>query len=1095
MSNRRSCRIEPLEGRLLLAADVDPTFGIQVTTDFNLGQDIARAMTLQPDGKIVLVGESSGDFGISRYNPDGSLDTSFDGDGRVTTDFGFNDRAYGVAIQPDGKIVVVGRGDLQFAVARYNPDGSLDTSFDGDGKETIRFRPGNGDEAAYEVAVQSDGKLIVGGTSYEFSSDPSRPGYGDNAAGGDHDFALARLNADGSLDSTYGVGGKVTTDFNNHSKDEAYSLVLQPDGKVVLAGFSNNSNALARYNADGSLDATWGSGGKVTVNQPNGFFSVINDIDIQADGKIVTTGTAFTQLADGHNDFFVNRFNTNGSLDASFGTGGWTLTDFNNGSNDDPFDIKVDGAALLVAGLSGTGGTVNFALASYTSNGALDPSFGNGGKVVSPSANPVSISWGAAVQPDGRILVAGETGTNPVVFVPSDDPFSDFALARYNADGSPDTTFGTSHAVVPDFVAEAAASQPDGKFVTAGHAIDPATGRSVFVVSRTTPDGAPDLTFGDPQGTQRRGRTSTDFGVDASAFSLAIDASGRIVLAGTAAGDFALARYNADGTLDSSFGNSGKLTTDLGTSADAASFVATDPNGRLVAAGSTEGAVAVVRYGADGSRDTSFNTSGAVIADLGPASDSVAGLVAMSDGRVLLAENDATNIYLARYNPDGSADATLNGSGSLATGLAPVSSRDRVGLAVQSDGRVLVAGRTRSGVSTSDFKVQRYNPDGSPDLTFGADATGVVTADFGGDDDADSLTLRPSGRFVVTGTSTIAQQPYVAVASYTSDGRLDPTFGTSGLDLIETGVPQSTISRAVLAPQYLLNIFSTLAPDERLIVGSTAQSLLRQAGRSFLRRLLTATSGTPTTNPTPVPPPPVPVVNPTNPSPPDTGGTPTPIDTTPPAVEPTTLGTFAGKATFTATDAAGHVVLFSLKGPGTGTVLRDGNDLSVTVTGASNSKLTLATLGPATVKDVRVDGTLKQLTAKMIDLTGTLSAAAIEKVMLGSISGGAVAAPVLPSIQLQGAANMARILAGTSVGGDGLLGTADDVSSAAVIKSLKIGGPVTTSTISAGGGAIRSITTGGLDDSTRFIAVSFPKKARIGGTKLAPATDSHFVNA
>jgi uncharacterized delta-60 repeat protein len=201
-----------------------------VTTDFG-GLDEALGVAIQADGKIVAAGRGTavGDFALARYNRDGSLDTSFDGDGKVTTDFGSPfDVALGVAIQPDGRIVAAGTaaGD-DFALARYNRDGTLDTSFDGDGKVTTDF--GAMDAALGAPAIQPDGKIVAAGYT---------------TAGGD--FALARYNRDGSLDTSFDGDGKVTTDFGSPF-DVAAGVAMQPNGRIVAAGGDGGDFALARY--------------------------------------------------------------------------------------------------------------------------------------------------------------------------------------------------------------------------------------------------------------------------------------------------------------------------------------------------------------------------------------------------------------------------------------------------------------------------------------------------------------------------------------------------------------------------------------------------------------------------------------------------------------------------------------------------------------------------------------------------------------------------------------------------------------------------------------------------------------------------------
>ncbi len=247
--------------------DLDPTFGTNGQALADLGSaslDAGRGIAIQPDGKLVVAGSSDAagnfDFAVVRFNTTGSLDASFGSGGKVLTDFGAasDDEAHAVAIQPDGKLVVAGYSDASgggdFAIARYNVDGSLDASFGSSGKVLTDLGSANID-FALAVGVQPNGKIVAAGAS---------------RAAGNYDFAVIRLNTDGSLDAGYGSGGKELTDLG--SIDQATTLAIQPDGKIVAGGLSDAGGsrdfALVRYNADGSLDAGFGSGGKVLSRSP-----------------------------------------------------------------------------------------------------------------------------------------------------------------------------------------------------------------------------------------------------------------------------------------------------------------------------------------------------------------------------------------------------------------------------------------------------------------------------------------------------------------------------------------------------------------------------------------------------------------------------------------------------------------------------------------------------------------------------------------------------------------------------------------------------------------------------------------------------------
>jgi uncharacterized delta-60 repeat protein len=361
-------------------------------------------VVVQPDGKIVAVGESSNvsnpSVALARFNPNGSLDSSFGSAGVVTTAIGAG-RAVGnaVALQPDGKIVVAGGSGTDagnvFALVRYNPDGSLDPSFGSGG--IARTSPSYCDAAS--VAIQPDGRIVVAGAV---------------CGVGTSRFALVRYRPDGSLDQSFGSGGVVTTAFGP-SRDGANAVALQPDGKIVAAGFSNGSGpndigtydfALARYNADGSLDTSFNSSGKVTTPIGPGFDEAFA-VAVEPDGKIVAIGEGSRVQG---SDFALVRYNPDGSLDSSFGAGGKVTTAIGS-SFDSATSAALQPDGKIVAVGSSRNGVIDvFALARYNPDGSLDTSFNGSGKVTTTvgSAGPDQ-ALAATLQPNGKIIAAGFT--------------------------------------------------------------------------------------------------------------------------------------------------------------------------------------------------------------------------------------------------------------------------------------------------------------------------------------------------------------------------------------------------------------------------------------------------------------------------------------------------------------------------------------------------------------------------------------------------------------------------------------------------------------------------------------------------------------
>ncbi|TDH28901.1 T9SS type A sorting domain-containing protein [Segetibacter sp. 3557_3] len=353
---------------------LDPTFGNSgiVTTAVGSGasDDRSYAMAIQPDGKVIMVGLSTGTggFAVTRYHVDGRLDSTFDNDGKILMP-AINssvDYARGVALQADGKIIVAGytrNGMFSYiALVRFNTNGSLDLTFDGDGIVTTAIGPR--EDFASSIAVQKDGKIVVGG--YGFSGTSSV-------------FVAVRYNVNGSLDTTFDVDGKVTIDPNSITAT-IQSIALQPDGKLVLAGSTREGFTLVRLNINGSVDPTFGSTGIVRTVLPGS--SMIKSIALQSDGKIVSVGNS-----SGHNAFVLTRYNTDGGLDPTFGTGGIVLTKIGAYSDYATGVVIQNNGKLIV-----TGGTrvdnnifsndVDIVVARYNTDGSPDLNFDGDGKVV-----------------------------------------------------------------------------------------------------------------------------------------------------------------------------------------------------------------------------------------------------------------------------------------------------------------------------------------------------------------------------------------------------------------------------------------------------------------------------------------------------------------------------------------------------------------------------------------------------------------------------------------------------------------------------------------------------------------------------------------
>lgn len=410
---------------------LDTTFGVggKLTTDFGTAghHDSANRLAIQSDGKIVAVGMADNSllFAVARYNSDGSLDASFDGDGKATIDLstinatGYWEAASNVVLQADGKIVIVGTvrlslTDSDFAVVRLNADGSLDTTFGGgDGIVITHLTAG---DAGIGVAIDAGGKIVVSGRYQQSATN--------------HDFAVLRYNSDGTPDSGFGIAGVALADLGGD--DYGATLAMQSDGKIVMTGETNAGGtldfALVRFSAAGTLDATFGIGGKVVTNFPTNGNDSPNELALQGDGKIVVAGR--TGL-----DFGIARYHANGSLDAGFGTGGLVSTDIGGAEYASTVALQADGR-IVAAGYARSIGVNNadFLLARYysditpTAGVAPDPCVSGGTMLVvvgSASADRLSVVPGGTsgqvkvlssgnelgtFSPTSRIVIRGQGG-------------------------------------------------------------------------------------------------------------------------------------------------------------------------------------------------------------------------------------------------------------------------------------------------------------------------------------------------------------------------------------------------------------------------------------------------------------------------------------------------------------------------------------------------------------------------------------------------------------------------------------------------------------------------------------------------------------
>ncbi|MCW9013179.1 MAG: delta-60 repeat domain-containing protein [Gammaproteobacteria bacterium] len=412
--------------------DLDTSFGtngVVTSTIVSGAAEVIRAMAIQTDGKIVVAGYTFNTtnhikrYALSRYNNDGSLDTSFGTSGTVVGQLSsLSDEPKDMIIQPDGKIVVLcsswnvasGSSSEDVSLLRFNTDGTLDTSFDMDGSVVTDINMASTQsnnisaDTPTRMALQPDGKILVSAQTRRIQDD----------------IAVLRYNSDGSLDTTFDGTGALILDIGttNSIPDLATAIAIQPDGKIIIggelvlvSGSGNKDPFVARLDSDGTLDPTFGTDG-VSESLDIKAGDDVKDILIQPDGKILVAGFSRDSMSTTNGaDFLLIRYNSDGSLDTSFDTDGYVVTDGNAYSRDQGYSVvlQADGKILL-GGLSGTSDM----LLRYNTDGSLDSSFGTGGKATSPS---MTWSWATAIQTDGNIVNAGySSGTQ-----------TQFTLTRY----------------------------------------------------------------------------------------------------------------------------------------------------------------------------------------------------------------------------------------------------------------------------------------------------------------------------------------------------------------------------------------------------------------------------------------------------------------------------------------------------------------------------------------------------------------------------------------------------------------------------------------------------------------------------------------
>lgn len=800
--------------RFVADGSPDLSFGTagQLLVPIGTGHDLAYGLAIDANGNYVMAGNcksgSTADFCLVRVDTNGALDTTFNGTGKLAAAIGTGiDGAYAVAIA-GSKIIASGTCQngtrYDFCVARFNADGSFDTSFNGRGIHLTSI----GATEDFAVSVLVDGaKIYAGGECRDSASQSS--------------FCLVRYNDDGSLDATFNGNGIVRTSIGSQMAI-VLGLAIQ-SGKIVAAGYCKYDvmdACWARYNTDGSLETTVSGSGYPTLLNTT-IYAVAFD-----GAKVVVAGFCGDSLGQFPTHSCVRRFEATGVADTSFGIQGLAILRLGVVSVADTANAvtrQTDGR-LVVVGTCWDGVRNNACVARYLVDGTLDNSFNGQGYLTGVMG--AMAATGRAVTMDGnKIVVAGLCGGN-------------YCLARLNADGTFDPTLNGNGRVVTPLTG------CNNGFTTAevfsvhidGTAIVVAGGCGVYFGSyyirgtyvRYLADGSLDISF---NGT---GILITDVGPQAGYFSnaglipLAMVMDGDKILSAGAGtrftflfpSDFILARFRNDASPDSTLGGNGRVIIAMGTSSSAATAVATS-GGKTVLAGTcsngTDIDFCVVRLNADGTLDTSFNSTGKAVTAVGTGDDIVTG-VAMHGDKIVVTgrctSGTTTDFCIAVYNPDGSLDTTFAPLGTRILDMGTNNDR-ATGLEI-SGGFVTVAGTCAR--TTDDFCVARLELSG-PTLTPTAPTPPSISSIVGGNTIATVNVAPPisNGGSAISGytvtclpggaTSTNATSPVVVTGltngtTYSCAAVANNSVGAGAASLPATVRPQSLYLIGVVSRKY-----------------------------------------------------------------------------------------------------------------------------------------------------------------------------------------------------------------------------------------------------------------------------------------------------
>lgn len=736
----------------------------------------------------------------------GTIDPTFGNQGMATMDIGTStDVASIVLAQPDGKVIVAGGRALGWryvtrsttSVARFMNNGSLDPSFGRGGVATVSF--GLTEFLQGPVVVQPDGKVIVTG-SYDF---------GENG----HKIVLARLMGDGTLDASFGEGGKVTVTLAS-SYAVPTAAAVQADGKIVVAGYLGTDAGYVfgaiRIKGDGSMDSTFAEAGVATTLILEN--DILQSMKILKNGNILVMGTS----SDTINSYAaVARYKSNGSPDSSFNSDGIATITLPGQLQGCTLAGVLPGGRMIVAGSTVIDSMTRHFLSRVNRDGTLDSTFGTDGvRFLEADGKPLEIG-SILLSPTGAIVF---TGTKPL----DGSADAEVVLARYDSNGAAEATFANNGLLAlnttPGYdLGGGLDIQANGNIVYGAIGIyAPDIGMAPsrgFMVLRSTASGLLDSSWGGDGITE----APTGSG-DNTALSMTQQKDGKILVAGPcyngSNSNFSVARFSSDGVPDASFGNMGSATTNV-TDGDLLmqwGLLEVQSDGRIILGGEkvvgSVYLVALSRFTKDGELDKTFGTDGMVVTTHSDGDDGAYTGAVQNDDKIVVAgyslNGSEYNGLVARYLPNGTIDSTFGTDGNVR--LSYGTYNDFSTMAIQPDGKIVAAGRTYKD-SSNHILLVRLNPDGTMDQGFGTNGA-TLTNLSAGDDGAYSMALQKDGKIVLGGFVHPGTRYNAAVLRYNANGTPDLGFGVSGLF-----VKDSTPRREEVL------LYLALQPDGKILAG------------------------------------------------------------------------------------------------------------------------------------------------------------------------------------------------------------------------------------------------------------------------------------